>query len=100
MAVLKVLGFSPGQLLVLVLGEALLVGCVSGFVSTAFAYLVINQGLGGVKFPVAFFPAFKIPLDALWWGPLIGGVTALAGSLLPAWSARSVKVAEVFSKIT
>ena len=32
--------------------------------------------------------------------PTLGGLTALAGSLLPAWSARSVKVSEVFSKIS
>src|SRR5262249_33691578 len=33
MAVLKVLGFAPGQILALVLGEALLIGVVSGVVS-------------------------------------------------------------------
>ena len=53
-----------------------------------------------IKFPIAFFPAFKIPLDALWWGPMIGGLTALAGSFAPALAARSVKVSEVFSKIS
>jgi putative ABC transport system permease protein len=100
MAVLKVLGFSPTQVQVLVLGEALLLGVLSGLVSAAAAYLFINNYLGGLKFPIAFFPAFKIPLQALWWGPLIGGGAALAGSFLPAWSARSVKVAEVFSKIS
>jgi putative ABC transport system permease protein len=56
--------------------------------------------VGGINFPIAFFPRFFIPSDALWWGPLIGGGTALAGSFLPAWSARSVKVSEVFSKIS
>jgi hypothetical protein len=33
-------------------------------------------------------------------GFLIGAGTALAGSLIPAWSARSVRVADVFSKVT
>ena len=37
---------------------------------------------------------------ALWWGPLIGGATAFMGSIVPAWSVRSVKVSEVFSKIS
>jgi putative ABC transport system permease protein len=100
MAVLKVLGFGPTQIMVLVLGEAALIGVAGGLVSAGGAVLLINETFGGLKFPVAFFPAFKIPLAALWWGPLIGGLTALAGSLLPAWSARSVKVAEVFSKIS
>ena len=100
MAVLKVLGFGPNQLLVLILGEAMLIGIVSGFLSATAALFFINYIVGGIKFPIAFFPAFKIPLAALWWGPLLGGLTALVGSILPAWSARSVKVAEVFSKIS
>lgn len=99
MAVLKVLGFGPGQVMALILGEALLIGCLSGLIGAGGTFLIINKVIGGIKFPVAFFPAFKVPLEALWWGPLIGGLTALAGSLVPSWSARSVKVAEVFSKV-
>lgn len=97
MAVLKVLGFTPNQIMTLVLGEALLVGVVSGTMSAAITYVAINAR-GGLKFPIAFFPAFQVPEEALWWGLAIGAITALAGSLLPAWSARSVKAAEVFSK--
>jgi putative ABC transport system permease protein len=99
MAVLKVLGFGPTQVMVLVLGEAVLIGALSGFVSSALAYGAINAQ-GGVKFPIAFFPAFRVPVAALWWGVSIGGLTALAGSILPAWSARSIKAAEVFAKIS
>ena len=100
MAVLKVLGYGPGQVMGLVLGEAVLVGAGCGFVASAGTYYLINEVVGGVKFPIAFFPAFLIPVAALWWGPMIGGLTALAGSLLPAWSARTVKVSEVFAKIS
>jgi putative ABC transport system permease protein len=100
MAVLKVLGFGPTQIMVLVLGEALLIGCLSGLISVGVTFYLVNKVVGGIPFPIAFFPAFKIPVAALWWGPMIGGLTALAGSLLPSWSARSVKVSEVFSKIS
>lgn len=99
MAVLKVLGFRPGQILALVLSEALLVGVLSGLLSAGLSFVLVNFVAGGVKFPIAFFPAFLIPVDALWWGPAVGAGTALAGSLIPAWSARNVKVAEVFSKV-
>lgn len=98
MAVLKVLGFGPTQVMVLVLGEAVLIGALSGLLSSGLAYFAINAG-GGLKFPIAFFPAFRVPAAAFVWGLGIGGLTALFGSLLPAWSARSVKVAEVFSKL-
>ena len=40
-----------------------------------------------------------VPAGALWWGPVLGSVAAVAGSFLPAWSARSVRVSEVFAKV-
>jgi len=99
MAVLKVLGFRPSQLLLLVLGEALLIGVFSGMVSAGATWYVVNEMIGGVKFPIGFIPSFFIPVNAIWWGLGIGTFTALAGSIMPAWSARTVKVAEVFSKV-
>jgi putative ABC transport system permease protein len=99
LAVLKVLGFRPAQILVLVLGESLLLGAGAGFVSAALTYFGVNWGLGGVPFPIGFFPRFFIPLDALWWGAAVGTLSALVGSFLPAWAARNVKVADVFSKV-
>ncbi|MBY0522502.1 MAG: ABC transporter permease [Gemmataceae bacterium] len=99
MAVLKVLGFSPNQILSLVLGEALLIGCTSGLISGWLTYFLINDLVGGLALPIAFFGKFFISDAAPWWGLSIGAATALAGSVLPAWSARSVKVSEVFSKV-
>lgn len=99
MAVLKVLGYRPGQILAMVLGESMLVGVVSGVVAAGLTYLTINFVMGGVKFPIAFFPAFLIPPWALVWGTAMGAGTAFLGSFLPAWTARSVKVSEVFSKV-
>jgi putative ABC transport system permease protein len=99
MAILKVLGFRPGHILMLVLGEALAIGAIAGFVSATVAYLLINNVFGGLKFPIAFFPAFLIPINALWWGLAVGAGTALVGSILPSWTACSVKVSEVFAKV-
>jgi putative ABC transport system permease protein len=99
LAVLKVLGFRPRQILVLVLGESLLLGAGAGFISAGLTYGVINWLIGGISFPIGFFARFMIPPAALWWGPATGGAAALLGSFLPAWSARNVKVAEVFSKV-
>jgi putative ABC transport system permease protein len=99
MAVLKVLGYTPRHILGMVLGEALLIGCVSGLASAALTYGVIHWWMKGIKFPVGFFGVFDIYADCLWWGILFGGSTALLGSVWPAWSARSVKVSEVFAKV-
>jgi putative ABC transport system permease protein len=99
LAVMKVLGFRPYQLLILVLGEAVLIGVLAGLACGVLCLVVINHGFGGLKLPFAFFSAFYIPVKALWWGPAVGGGAALVGSFFPAWSAGSVRVSEVFSKI-
>jgi putative ABC transport system permease protein len=82
-----------------VLGEALFIGVGSGLAINALAYVAITKTLGGIPFPIGFNAMVPVPLAILWWGPMIGGLTALAGSVFPAWAARSVKVSEVFSKI-
>jgi putative ABC transport system permease protein len=99
MAVLKVLGFSPNQILMMVLSEALLIGCLSGVASAAATWLFVNKLVGGIAIPIGFFNKFFVDRAAPWWGLAIGAGTAIVGSLLPAWSARSVKVSEVFSKV-
>lgn len=97
-AVMKVLGFGPSQILILILGEALLVGGLCGLASSGLTLWFINTYLGGFKFPIAFFPTFMVPEAALWWGPLMGVGTALVGSLTPSLSACRIKVSEVFSR--
>lgn len=98
-AILKAVGFRPGQVLLLVIAEALLVGGASGVLAAAFSFSFFNLAYGGVPFEIAFFPVFRIPQVALLWGPAMGFATAFLGSFLPSWSASQVKVSEVFSKV-
>jgi putative ABC transport system permease protein len=100
LAVLKVLGFRPWQIIFLVLGEGLLLGSVAGFVSAAGTLLLVNYYFNGIPFPIAFFPKFFVPMAALYWGPFVGGSAALVGSLIPAWNACRVKVTDVFARVT
>ncbi len=99
MAVLKVLGFRPGQILFLVLGEGLLIGFAGGLCGASITYALINLVAGGIKIPIAFFPVFFVPIQVFWWGPTLGVVTALLGGIVPAWHARSVRVSDVFAKV-
>jgi len=99
MAVMKVIGFRPWQILALVLGESLLVGGIAGLLAGRFTYGIMNLIFDGIPFRVGFFPVFYVPIDAFWWGLGMGFFAALAGSLLPSWSARSVRVSEVFAKV-
>ena len=99
MAIMKVLGFAPWQILLLVMGEAILVGALSGGIATTAAWGLINKVMGGFALPIAFFGKFKVADAALWWGPAVGALAGAIGSFLPAWDARKVKVTEVFSRI-
>ncbi len=98
-AILRVLGFRPLQVLALVVGEAVMLGVGSGLISTIATYTLINKVIGGVNFPIAFFGAFYIPGQAIWWGLGIGLSTALAGSVVPALAASRIRVTEAFSKV-
>jgi putative ABC transport system permease protein len=97
MAILKVIGFRPGHLLALVLGEALVLGAGSGLIAGALIYWIANSFVGGIT--VGGSEPFPVPWQALLWGASVGGFTALIGSILPAWTARSVRAAEVFARV-
>src|SRR5271165_7158905 len=97
MAVLKVLGFRPGHLLALVLGEALLLGTGTGLVTGALIYWIVNTFFSGIT--VGGSDPFPVPWEAVLWGGSVGGATALIGSVLPAWTACSVRPSQVFARV-
>ena len=99
MAVLKVLGYKPQKILSLILGESLLVGAFSGLAAGILAYVLVNVVIGGIPFPIAFFPKFMVPVQAILWGLAMGVGTAFVGSFVPAYIAQSVRVSEVFAKV-
>jgi len=98
-AVLKVLGFRPGQIVLLVVGEALLLGVSVGVATAAGLFVLVNWYLEGIRFPIGFFDVFFVPPMGVAVGAAVGALTSLAGSLVPAWTARNVKVADVFAKV-
>ena len=103
LAVLKVLGFEPFTILLLVLGEATLVGALSGLVGTALAWFCSTLVLYEVIPPsgwTTLFVLFPVRVSAFLPGTLLGAAVGCLGSILPAWGARQVKVADVFAKIT
>jgi putative ABC transport system permease protein len=97
MAILKVIGFRPAHLLGLVLGEALLLGAGSGLVAGGLIYWIANTMFSGIT--MAGSEPFPVPWQAVLWGGSVGGVTALIGSFLPAWTACSVRVSQVLARV-
>jgi putative ABC transport system permease protein len=102
MAVLKVLGFQPGLIMALVVGEATLVGALSGLLGAAAAWTGSTLAVRGV-FPwpeiTGLFMMFPIAASTVAWGMVMGALVGFAGSIVPAWNARKVKVSDVFAKI-
>ncbi len=101
MAVMKVLGFQPWQVMGMIMSEAVLVGVFGGMLSTVVVYF-LPRGISalcqlmGTK---SFFDNMKSPLEVLLYGPLIGIGVGIIGSLIPSWNARKVKVSEVFAQV-
>jgi putative ABC transport system permease protein len=95
-AVLKVLGYRPAQIFVLLLGEAVLLSGLASLVSTLALYEGVNWLLDTSKTVLPIY----IPAAALWWGPAVGIVTALAGSVFSVWSAVRLQTAAVFARVT
>lgn len=95
MAVLKVLGFQPRHIMVLVLGEAILIGLLAGGMSTFLAWKLVAS----MRLHMGMFGSFSIPDAALLYGPLLGVLVSVAGSIGPGLNAKNVRVAEVFAKV-
>jgi putative ABC transport system permease protein len=102
MAVMKVLGFGPGQVMSTVVAEAVLIGLFGGMLATWSMWggvALVSGWAKGAGGGAAFFASLKVPVEVLWMGPALGLFIGLVGSALPSWSARKVKVSEVFSQV-
>ncbi|HVK19557.1 MAG TPA: ABC transporter permease [Fimbriiglobus sp.] len=102
MAVLKVLGFQPWQVMSMIVSEAMLIGVYGGMLSTWSVYYLpkaisaINKAVGG---DFKFFDTWKSDPTILIAGPILGLLVGLVGAALPSWNARKVKVSEVFAQV-
>lgn len=102
MAVLKVLGFQPWQVMGMIISEAVLIGVYGGMLSTWTVYFLprviswLNKQAGG---SFTFFDRFDSDWRILIYGPILGTVVGLIGAALPSWNARKVKVSEVFAQV-
>jgi putative ABC transport system permease protein len=97
LAVLKVIGFRPGDVFILVLGEALLLGAGSGLIAGGLIYWIANTFFSGIT--LAGSDPFPVPWQAVLWGGGVGAATTLIGSALPAWAACRVRPSLVFARV-
>ncbi len=99
MAVMKVLGYRPNQILQLVLGEALLVGAASGLVAATATYLVLQSEMGRHPVSHRLLPGLSHPGVRADLGPGDRQHDRVPRQHPAGLTARSVKVSEVFSRV-
>ena len=102
MAVMKVLGFQPWQIMGMIVSEAMLIGVFGGMLSTWLVYflpLLVKHGTRAVGVKFTFFDNFGSPWEIVILGPVLGIAVGIIGSALPSWNARKVKVSEVFAQV-
>ncbi len=102
MAVLKVLGFQPLHIAIMIIGEAMFVGGIAGMIGTGIVCSISTLTLSGA-IPLAkwnsFLLQFPVPWSAVLWSGLLGAGVGLTGSVFPAMATRKVKVSDVFARI-
>jgi len=102
MAVMKVLGFLPWQVMGMVVSEAVLIGLFGGMLSTWSVFFLpklISWANGVVGGKLTFFDNWKSDPIILIIGPVLGVAVGVIGAALPSWNARKVKVSEVFAQV-
>lgn len=98
MAILKILGFQPRFILMMIVSEATVVGAAGGALGAGLAYAasVLNV-FDQLPTRVDFLLQFPVSGHLVFQGMLIGAAVGLAGSIFPAWKAQGVNVIEAFS---
>lgn len=95
LAVLKAVGFTDGQVLVMVLLEAMTIAAVGGFLGLGLAWLMISGGdpTGGLL-PIFFFPPKDIVMGVIFVIAL-----GLFTGLLPALQAGRLRIADALRRL-
>lgn len=95
LAVLKAVGFTGGQVLGLVLAEALTLSALGGFAGLAISWFLISLGdpTGG-SFPIFFFPTRDLMIGALFVVAL-----GIATGFFPAIQAGRLRIADALRRL-
>ena len=90
-ATLKALGFGPGFLVLLILGESMaisLIGGAMGLLATPPVAAVFKQVVGGI------FPIFKVSQQTILLQVACAFAIAITAAIVPAWRASRVRIVE------
>lgn len=90
-ATLKALGFGPGFLGSLILGESLAIASMGAALGVALTFPVADWFAAQMG---TLFPVFKISTNTLWLQVACAVVVGVAAAALPAWRATQVRIVD------
>lgn len=99
--VLRAIGFRPGQLAGLVLGEAATVGLVGGLAGIAVAMPLINEVISGFMEDnfTAFFPYFRLQTSDVVSAVIAAALGATVAAAIPAWRVSRLDVVDALRRV-
>jgi putative ABC transport system permease protein len=99
--VLRAIGFQPGHLAALVLGESAAVGVLGGVLGLAICYPLIDQGIGPFMEDhfANFFPYFRLAETDAFIALGISIVVAAVAALIPAYQASKLDVVDALRRV-
>lgn len=99
--VLRAIGFLPAHIVVLVLGEAAVLGLVGGLLGLLFAVPVVQWGIGRFveENLSGFFPYFRISPGNAVAAMGLALVLAVSAAVAPAWRASRLRVVDALRRV-
>jgi putative ABC transport system permease protein len=99
--VLRALGFRPGHLAGFILGEAALLGTLSGALGVALSYPLVERGLGRwiEENMGGSFPYFRIETHTSVAALLLAVALAVGSAAAPAWRASRMTVTDALRRV-
>jgi putative ABC transport system permease protein len=99
--VLRAIGFMPKHLAFFVLGEAAVIGLIGGTLGVAFAYFLVNNGLGQVieEGSGGMFLYFRMKESDALAGLVIATVAAATAAAIPAYRASKLDVIDALRRV-
>jgi putative ABC transport system permease protein len=91
-AVLKAIGYTRGQIHLLILAEAVTVATTGGVIGAGLAYVILNAGRGADSPFLGPLGLFIMPVSILVEGIVLALVVGLAAGFIPARSAAAMSV--------
>ena len=97
-AVLRAIGFQKGQILFMVLAEAILIAGIGGLIGT-FGTMFLFQFWDISKYTMGMFPFFYVPFQIAATGFVVSLLVGLLSGLIPALQASSLPVIDGLRKV-